>query len=145
MRTLCAWIAVSLVVGGQPCLAQSGRVQSITDKDPQSVVENLGFERKQPDGDEGVTSDWRKGGQVPKKDSLTQLTASEANKANYVSLAGGGGYRIDRVIPGPNDKIVSVTIIYNSRFVDLPGASISKGDRPGTLKTGLTSEDLKKF
>ena len=144
MRTLSACIAISLVFGGAPCLGQSGKVQSLTDKDSSGPVENLGFERKAADEGKGLVSDWG-AGEGPSKKASPQLTASEANKANYISLTGGGGYRIDRVTPGPSDKVASITIIYNGQFVDLPGGSFSKGDSPGTLRTGLTSQDLTKY
>lgn len=145
MRTISVCISVLLVLGDGPCLAQSGQVQSLTDKDPLAPAENLGFERQKLDEKGGLAGDWAKGGHTSKTMASSQLTASEANKANYITLTGGGGYRINRVTPGPNDKIVSVTIIYNGRFVDIPGASISKGGAPGTLKTGLTSEYFMKL
>jgi len=145
MRTTAACIAISVILGGGPGLAQSSQVQSITDTETPAPVENLGFERQKPDADKGLTSGWAPEGNAPDKKVSVQLTASEANKANYLTFTGGSGYRIVRITPGPNDKIVSVTIIYNGQFVDLPGASISKGDKPGTLKTGLTSDYLAKL
>jgi hypothetical protein len=78
-------------------------------------------------------------------DQRDTIPASVAQNAHYIYLADQGGYLIDRINVGPGDRLVSVTIDYNSRWVDIPGRSIVAGDEPGSLKTSLTSEDLKKL
>lgn len=71
------------------------------------------------------------------------LTYSASKKAFILELAGGGSIAIDRINAGRDDSIASVSIIYNSRIVEVPGATISPGSNLKRLKTSLSEKDLR--
>ena len=79
------------------------------------------------------------------QNASTPVSASAAKKAHYLAIQGGGGSDIDHINVGPNDTISSVVIIFDQRFVNVPGSTISAGDKPGRLKTSLTEKDLRKL
>ena len=79
------------------------------------------------------------------QDAAAPLTAAAAKKARYIAVANGGGYSIDHVNAGANGSIGSVTIIYDQRFVNIPGSTVSAGEKPTRLKTSLTDKEIGKL
>lgn len=71
-----------------------------------------------------------------------QVTVSAAKKARSLSFAGGGSVDIFEVDAGPNDTLASIEVVEDSRTVNIPGSTISAGDKPGRLKTSLSLKDL---
>jgi len=72
------------------------------------------------------------------------LTASAAGKASYVKLNGGAALPIYQVIPGPNDSVSAISVIFEEHYVTIPGATISPLTR-NTLQTSLTRKDVAKL
>jgi hypothetical protein len=79
------------------------------------------------------------------QDAAAPLTAAAAKKARYIALAGGGGYSIDHINAAADGSIGSVTIIYEQRFVNIPGSTVSAGEKPTRLKTSLTDTEIGKL
>jgi len=79
------------------------------------------------------------------QDAGASLTASVAKKARYIAVAGGGGYSIDHVNAAADGSVGSVTIIYDQRFVNIPGTTVSAGEKPTRLKTSLTDKEIGKL
>lgn len=73
------------------------------------------------------------------------LTAAAAKKARYIAVASGGGYPIDHINAASDGSIASVVIIYEQRFVNIPGATVSAGEKPSRLKTSLTDREIGKL
>ncbi len=73
------------------------------------------------------------------------LTAAVAKKARFIAVASGGGYSIDHINAATDGSVGSVTIIYEQRFVDIPGATVSAGEKPSRLKTSLTDKEIGKL
>jgi hypothetical protein len=78
------------------------------------------------------------------EDAGTPLKASEAKKANSIQLNGGRVIPMDYVAAGPDDSVASVRAIYEERFVNLPGSSLS-AFKPRTIKSSLTAKDVAKL
>jgi hypothetical protein len=70
------------------------------------------------------------------------LTAAAAKKARFIAVASGGGYSIDHINAAPDGSVASVTIIYEQRFVNIPGSTVSAGEKPTRLKTSLTDREI---
>ena len=79
------------------------------------------------------------------QDAAASLTAAVAKKARYIAVASGGGYSIDHVNAAADGSVGSVTIIYDQRFVNIPGSTVSAGDKPTRLKTSLTDKEIGKL
>jgi hypothetical protein len=79
------------------------------------------------------------------QDAAAPLTAAVAKKARYIAVASGGGYSIDHVNAAADGSIGSVTIIYDQRFVNIPGTTVSAGEKPTRLKTSLTDKEIGKL
>jgi len=79
------------------------------------------------------------------EDAAGALTAAVAKKARYIAVASGGGYSIDHINAASDGSIGSVTIIYDQRFVNIPGSTVSAGEKPSRLKTSLTDKDIGKL
>lgn len=79
------------------------------------------------------------------QDASVSLTAAVAKKARYIALAGGGGYSIDHINAAADGSVGSVTIIYDQRFVNIPGSTVSAGEKPTRLKTSLTDKEVGKL
>ena len=73
----------------------------------------------------------------------SSLTASEASKASYLVTSNGQTSTINRVIPGPNDSVAGVSVIYGDSIYVIPGATVSAGDKKNRLKTSLSSKDVR--
>ena len=73
------------------------------------------------------------------------LTAATAKKARYIAVASGGGYSIDHINAAADGSIGSVTIIYDQRFVNIPGSTVTAGEKPTRLKTSLTDKEIGKL
>ena len=79
------------------------------------------------------------------QDAAAPLTAQVAKKARYIAVASGGGYSIDHIKAAADGSVASVTIIYEQRFVDIPGSTVSAGEKPTRLKTSLTDKEIGKL
>jgi hypothetical protein len=79
------------------------------------------------------------------QDAGAALTAASAKKARYIAVASGGGYSIDHINAAADGSIGSVTIIYEQRFVNIPGSTVSAGEKPSRLKTSLTDKEIGKL
>jgi hypothetical protein len=79
------------------------------------------------------------------QDAAAPLTAASAKKARYIAVAGHGGYSIDHINAAADGSVGSVTIIYDQRFVNIPGSTVSPGDKPTRLKTSLTDKEIGKL
>jgi hypothetical protein len=79
------------------------------------------------------------------QDAAASLTAAVAKKARYIALANGGGYSIDHINAAADGSVGSVTIIYDQRFVNIPGSTVSATDKPTRLKTSLTDKEVGKL
>ena len=79
------------------------------------------------------------------QDAAGALTAAAAKKARYIALADHGGYAIDHINAAADGSVGSVSIIYDQRFVNIPGSTVSAGDKPTRLKTSLTDKDVGKL
>jgi hypothetical protein len=73
------------------------------------------------------------------QDAAAPLTAA------YIAVAGHGGYSIDHINAAADGSVGSVTIIYDQRFVNIPGSTVSPGDKPTRLKTSLTDKEIGKL
>ena len=74
--------------------------------------------------------------------TASAVTASAAKKAREVLFAGGGSKDIFAVDAGPNDTLAAIEVVEDSRGVNIPGSTISAGDKPSRLKTSLSLKDL---
>jgi hypothetical protein len=70
------------------------------------------------------------------------VTASAAKKAHEVLFAGGGSKDIFDVKAGPNDTLSAIEVVEDNRGIDIPGSTISAGDKPSRVRTSLTLKDL---
>jgi hypothetical protein len=156
MHRLSALIAVSIIMGmpaGAQTLGDGSPGGAFLPSQADTGAQTLGdgspggaFLPSQADTGAQTLGDGSPGGaflpsQANKSDTIA---ASVAQNAHYIFLADQGGFLIDRINAGPNDRLDSVTIVYNYHWVDIPGKTITAGSDPGSLKTSLTSEDLKK-
>ena len=74
--------------------------------------------------------------------SASSVTARAAKKARVLLFSGGGSKDIFDVHAGPNDNLAAVEVVENSRGVNIPGSTISAGDKRWELKTSLALKDL---
>jgi hypothetical protein len=74
--------------------------------------------------------------------TASPVTASAAKKAHQLLFAGGGSMDILAVDAGPNDTLAAVEVVQDSRGVNIPGSTISAGDKPSRLKTSMSLKDL---
>lgn len=79
------------------------------------------------------------------QDAAAPLTAAVAKKARYIAVSSGGGYSIDHINAAADGSVGSVTIIYDQRFVNIPGTTVSAGEKPTRLKTSLTDKEIGKL
>jgi hypothetical protein len=79
------------------------------------------------------------------QDSAGPMTASAAKRARYLQMADKRGADIDQVIAGDNDSIAGVRVIFDGRFVTIPGSTVSAGSRPSALKTSMSGKDVGKL
>jgi hypothetical protein len=80
--------------------------------------------------------------EAPKTPAASPVTASSAKKARTLIFADGGSKDIFDVNAGPNDTLTAIEVVEDSRGINIPGSTISAGDKPSRLKTSLTLKDL---
>jgi hypothetical protein len=73
------------------------------------------------------------------------LTAVAARQATDLYTATGQSGRIYEVLEGPYGSVVSVSVVYDGRAFEVPGATISAGETASRLKTSLTAKQVGKL